>query len=1139
MITKKIFLASSSELIEDRKEFEIFINRKNKDWVDQGIFLELVVWEDFLDAVSKTRLQDEYNKAIRECDIFVMLFFTKVGQYTEEEFETAFGQFKATNKPFIYTYFKDTETNIASANEKDRMRLLAFQNRLHSVGHFPTKYQNIAELKLHFTRQLDKLTKNKLTWDKLRDICKDITKRQMETVTGPYLQREHVRQQFKTFLANSAQRGFVLLGKSGVGKSSFLLKFIEEVREPACVLMYDANYICLSSNSGITDIVSEDFTKRLGQEVKGVWSEIHKIQEKQVIFCVDAINSNQLLTQLNGLVLDPWGWLKIVFICRFETWRSIKSGVTLPERFYAEVEMQPFSRQELPQVHAEYQREYHLETPYGSLSNELRETLRDPFNLWLLAKTFGSQAMPETVQAMPEIVKASELITLYVDTLLQREDLWFLEHELVPLMVGIGHYSDIIRGSGLYRTDKAVFNKVFSGQLLSDGRLTNESFLRLADAEILVRRDLGVEATIQFKHHRFYEHFAGEEIASLSETQAARYAFFLELIEEIAGKKAATDGTRTTSKPFLWGAVRNALVKEARESNSEIILKLCRTTEGRVKEMMVDVLVTLGRDLREKVEGILKRLLPEEKEASELQKPRRVMSKGPKESEIVFRNTGTIAIEVASTLGIARVLQQAALREDPSLRTEAVRYSYYLWQRDRAAGFDVLEYVAEKATAGLIPDLRAFEFVFGLSVIIFFEHHEDEAALDSLQRIWRRMIATLFRVHEGSSPGKARVRDFIRERIIGFIISLVFGLFEALPSYTMVSYKALKAFFKLGTTEKALYRRLVYYFDVEGDYTRSQMEYDYLEAIQIDNVLIMLTTLIGLVAQACAAPLAILPFLKELFDAAKREVTTYPYLTIISNVAMEVLYRDPMNGEMFDFFVETAEVCQEYYAKYPKAARNRHLAEAPLTAAMAPYIIFEYRRRGTVKTAWLEERIQRALEENNLPFFEHLLKMELPQVGIEHGKSRAALETIELFFQQSFNGSLEENNRKLLQEYSIAFLSRLRIHEPDEVDAFLDKQQALLVEQKASPDEQQALKDLRLQLSTNQPVESIGDLLGKRGWYFLRDRILLGSSTGLRSQLMGLFEKAADSRNTKAWMDYNIRLLINLIYGGQVLRQPR
>ena len=105
--TIKIFLASSSELEEDRRDFEIFIGRKNKDWVAKGVFLRLVIWEDFFDAVSKTRLQDEYNKAIRECDVFVLLFFTRVGQYTEEEFEAAFGQFKATNKPFIFTYFRD------------------------------------------------------------------------------------------------------------------------------------------------------------------------------------------------------------------------------------------------------------------------------------------------------------------------------------------------------------------------------------------------------------------------------------------------------------------------------------------------------------------------------------------------------------------------------------------------------------------------------------------------------------------------------------------------------------------------------------------------------------------------------------------------------------------------------------------------------------------------------------------------------------------------------------------------------------------------------------------------------------------------------------------------------------------------
>ncbi|MGH8590606.1 MAG: NACHT domain-containing protein, partial [Gammaproteobacteria bacterium] len=145
---------------EDRKEFEIFINRKNKDWFNQGIFLELIVWEDFLDAVSKTRLQDEYNKAIRECDIFVMLFCTKMGQYTEEEFETAFGQFKATNKPFIFTYFKDAQFSTGSANKKDLMSLWAFQEKLGALGHFYTAYKSLDELKLHFNRQLDKLAKN-------------------------------------------------------------------------------------------------------------------------------------------------------------------------------------------------------------------------------------------------------------------------------------------------------------------------------------------------------------------------------------------------------------------------------------------------------------------------------------------------------------------------------------------------------------------------------------------------------------------------------------------------------------------------------------------------------------------------------------------------------------------------------------------------------------------------------------------------------------------------------------------------------------------------------------------------------------------------------------------------------------------
>lgn len=154
----KLFLASSTELKTDREQFEIFINRKNNEWIEKGIFIQLLIWEDFLDAMSQTRLQEEYNKAIRECDIFVMLFFTKVGKYTKEELETAFGQFKETNKPYIFTYFKDAEVSTGNINRKDMMSLFAFQEKLDALGHFYTRYRNIDDLKFQFDKQLDKLT---------------------------------------------------------------------------------------------------------------------------------------------------------------------------------------------------------------------------------------------------------------------------------------------------------------------------------------------------------------------------------------------------------------------------------------------------------------------------------------------------------------------------------------------------------------------------------------------------------------------------------------------------------------------------------------------------------------------------------------------------------------------------------------------------------------------------------------------------------------------------------------------------------------------------------------------------------------------------------------------------------------------
>ncbi|MEM8676884.1 MAG: hypothetical protein AAGF83_23980 [Cyanobacteria bacterium P01_G01_bin.67] len=158
----KIFLASSSELKSDREQFEIFINRKNKEYIQRSIFLELVIWEDFLDAMSQTRLQDEYNKAITDCDVFVSLFKTKVGQYTEEEFLKALETFKLNNKLLIYTYFRDSQISISQITDEIGS-LLNFKKRLNELGHFYSSYKEISELKYLFDQQLNKFISKLIT----------------------------------------------------------------------------------------------------------------------------------------------------------------------------------------------------------------------------------------------------------------------------------------------------------------------------------------------------------------------------------------------------------------------------------------------------------------------------------------------------------------------------------------------------------------------------------------------------------------------------------------------------------------------------------------------------------------------------------------------------------------------------------------------------------------------------------------------------------------------------------------------------------------------------------------------------------------------------------------------------------------
>ena len=153
-VTKKemtIFLASSAELRKDRDLFGDFVQHLNNHYANRGLFFQLDKWEyfDSLNAFNDNRTQSEYNKHIEACDVFVCLFYTKAGKFTQEEFDIAMGECHKRKLP-LFISMRDLEEGVT---EEDS--LTQFKERLKKMEYFWLSYGTNDKLHLDFVLWLD------------------------------------------------------------------------------------------------------------------------------------------------------------------------------------------------------------------------------------------------------------------------------------------------------------------------------------------------------------------------------------------------------------------------------------------------------------------------------------------------------------------------------------------------------------------------------------------------------------------------------------------------------------------------------------------------------------------------------------------------------------------------------------------------------------------------------------------------------------------------------------------------------------------------------------------------------------------------------------------------------------------------
>ena len=148
METKKIFLASAGELSEDRKEFGNFINKVRAHYRNRGYDFFLIEWEYLENDDHTYRKQDEYNEHIKDCDIFVSLFYTRAGEYTQEEFGIALQESKKRNLPML-TFMRALEEGKTAEESLNEFKKKYFD------PYFWGSYGNNDKLHLDFVMWLD------------------------------------------------------------------------------------------------------------------------------------------------------------------------------------------------------------------------------------------------------------------------------------------------------------------------------------------------------------------------------------------------------------------------------------------------------------------------------------------------------------------------------------------------------------------------------------------------------------------------------------------------------------------------------------------------------------------------------------------------------------------------------------------------------------------------------------------------------------------------------------------------------------------------------------------------------------------------------------------------------------------------
>jgi hypothetical protein len=986
---------------------------------------------------------------------------------------------------------------------------------------------HLADFFYTFERALDQKRRlaRHLTWDAIKEVAEDISNMRMGDAFDKYnpaiyLQRDDVKLVFDKFL-ESEKTCLVITGKSGVGKSNFVISLANAYQEDdqVCTILYNGARI--PSDKPITEIIYSDFRKfiELGAKHKGLeetlWqllASIPDVKDKKIILFIDAINENlnpaRMLRQLDFLIeSNIYSWLKIVLTSRPEAWRTMTRKTSLAEHryfwqlghenlgieieeFYQEelqegpVSIEHFSQNELFRVYKKYQKHYQLRTDYDKLPIPILTILKDPLILRLIAEIYQKQEIPPTI-------RGSDIYQDYVNALLESkrlypEDLRFLNSEIVIRMVD--KLENIVSEEDIL-VDEKLYERIFSSDPLANGQPVNASFINLVDTEILAPMpDIGT-GSVSFKFERFYEHFAGERLYVIH-TKIERGITYLEDVTSIANEK-----------PFLLGVIKNSLHRILQDGNIDTIKALSASSSA----LSRDIAVTVLTDYSQVDSNLTNEILLEMAKNMTLQHEL-------SEDQI---NQAMVAIQVAGSLLIADILEKGVRSQYTALRTTAIWQVYELWEQDRQTGWDVLtrlindilQQVRFRQLAwNVVRKKASFDYLEAagfISIHILANHYTESGITNTLQAIWRPVIEQVLFI-SGHESWKEKAIAQLRETILSALIDVALGRISNFPTrFNPAGVTELRALYDLPNSTQMKLQFLADYLDPNhGDL--ETLEKMILDLYPTNSGFFSLIIGHVLVAQAQNKLEEVLKLAKKIFyhgiNLDQPGIISGNMIWVTLTIAnMQPSIDDLTYATLKELIFESLNHVKEWHGSV-RAYTNVWIDD---------YARIYMNKYGDSRVDLISWYAQKILDEDDTEAMQDLLFILGRLAASRYWK--AILEAIKV---------LAASNSEKVQEKIVDLLARIHSRHKEYIDDFLQTQIN-------DP-------DIRHRVSVKKVQEDIFETLGGGAGPWVDFAVKTIHNQGSRPDFIWLVKSAPNCKDFNQLLKIIVKWAINKVYGGTV-----